>query len=73
MEEVYPELVKTDEKGYKSVDYSKITPILVEAIKELKAQNAALTSKAEKAEANYESLKTQVEKLNNATFGHTQK
>lgn len=73
LEEVYPELVNTDKNGYKSVDYSKITPVLVEAIKELKAQNEALTVKAEKAEANYESLKTQVEKLNNATFGHTQK
>jgi len=34
LEKVYPELVKTDEKGYKSVDYSRLTPILVEAIKE---------------------------------------
>ncbi len=33
LEKVYPELVNTDEKGYKSVDYSKMTPILVEAIK----------------------------------------
>jgi hypothetical protein len=33
LETVYPELVNTDEKGYKSVDYSKMTPILVEAIK----------------------------------------
>jgi hypothetical protein len=73
LEEVYPELVITDEQGYKRVDYAKITPILVEAIKELKVQNAALTSKAEKAEANYELLKTQVEKLNDATFGNAQK
>jgi Chaperone of endosialidase len=33
VEKIYPELVETDEKGYKSVDYSKMTPILVEAIK----------------------------------------
>ena len=34
IETLLPELVNTDDKGYKSVDYSKITPVLVEAIKE---------------------------------------
>ncbi|MCF6352593.1 MAG: tail fiber domain-containing protein [Cyclobacteriaceae bacterium] len=35
LEKVYPELVKTDEQGFKSVTYATMTPILVEAIKEL--------------------------------------
>ena len=73
LETVYPELVNTDEKGYKSVDYAKVTPILVEAIKELNAKNEDLTLKAEKAEANFNELKAQVEKLNNATFGNSSK
>ena len=34
MEKIYPELVITQPDGYKSVDYSKLTPVLVEAIKE---------------------------------------
>ncbi len=34
VEPLYPELVVTDSKGYKSVDYTKLTPILLEAIKE---------------------------------------
>jgi hypothetical protein len=34
IEKVYPQVVHTDKDGYKSVDYSKLTPILVEAIKE---------------------------------------
>jgi hypothetical protein len=34
IEKVYPQLVLTDKDGYKSIDYSKLTPILVEAIKE---------------------------------------
>jgi len=38
IEPIYPELVKTDDKGYKSVDYARITPILIEAIKELKRE-----------------------------------
>jgi hypothetical protein len=33
VEEVYPELVVTGPDGYKSVDYSAVTPILVEALK----------------------------------------
>ncbi|PCJ83107.1 MAG: hypothetical protein COA57_11985, partial [Flavobacteriales bacterium] len=31
---VYPELVSIDQEGFKSVNYAKITPILIEAIKE---------------------------------------
>ena len=34
MEIVCPELVATDAEGYKSLNYSRMTPILVEAIKE---------------------------------------
>jgi hypothetical protein len=39
VETVFPELVNTDENGYKSVSYSRLTPLLLEAIKELKAEN----------------------------------
>jgi hypothetical protein len=42
MEKLFPELVSTDANGYKSVDYAKITPILIEAIKELAIQNELL-------------------------------
>ncbi|MCU0462417.1 MAG: tail fiber domain-containing protein [Bacteroidales bacterium] len=34
VEQVFPELVKTDEKGYKGVDYEKLTVVLLESIKE---------------------------------------
>ncbi|MBG8555032.1 tail fiber domain-containing protein [Hymenobacter sp. BT594] len=42
LEAVYPELVRTDEQGYKSVNYVQLTPVLLEAIKELKAENDTL-------------------------------
>ena len=45
VEKIFPELVVTNIDGYKSVDYSKLTPILVEAIKELKAENEKLAAK----------------------------
>jgi len=34
LEKVYPQMVFTDDKGYKTVDYSRLTPVLVEGIKE---------------------------------------
>ena len=42
LEAILPELVSTPEDGYKSVDYTKLTAVLVEAIKELKLQNQEL-------------------------------
>ena len=42
IEPVIPELVSTDKEGYKSVSYDGLTAVLVEAVKELKAQNEAL-------------------------------
>ncbi|MES2772572.1 MAG: tail fiber domain-containing protein [Bacteroidota bacterium] len=38
VESLFPEIVQTDEQGYKAVDYSRLTPILVEAIKEQQKQ-----------------------------------
>lgn len=42
VEEVYPQLVSTDSRGIKSVDYSHMVAPLIEAIKTLKAQNDSL-------------------------------
>ena len=38
MEKIIPELVKTDDDGYKALSYDKLTAVLVEAIKELKSE-----------------------------------
>lgn len=38
LEEVFPQLVKTDSKGFKSVNYASLTVVLLEAIKELSAK-----------------------------------
>jgi len=38
VEKVFPQLVKTDDKGYKSVAYTNMVPVLVEAIKEQQKQ-----------------------------------
>ncbi|MEO6541821.1 MAG: tail fiber domain-containing protein [Ferruginibacter sp.] len=38
LEKIFPEMVFTDEAGYRSVDYSRLTPVLVETIKEQQKQ-----------------------------------
>jgi Chaperone of endosialidase len=42
VEQVFPELVVTDQDGYKAVDYSKLPLLTIQAVKELKAENDAL-------------------------------
>ncbi|MCX6182097.1 MAG: tail fiber domain-containing protein [Bacteroidetes bacterium] len=48
VEKIYPQLVFTDIDGYKSVDYSRFTPILIEAVKEqqkiIDAQNLEIAN-----------------------------
>jgi len=39
VEKELPELVSEDKDGYKAVSYTKLTAVLVEAVKELKAEN----------------------------------
>ncbi len=46
IEQLYPELVSTDAQGYKAGNYAQLTPVLIEAIKELKAENDALKTRA---------------------------
>jgi hypothetical protein len=50
VEDVLPELVHTGADGYKSVDYSKLTAVLIEAVKELKAENETLVERVEELE-----------------------
>ncbi|RYF86088.1 MAG: hypothetical protein EON98_04725 [Chitinophagaceae bacterium] len=38
VERLFPEIVQTDAQGYKSVDYGRLTPVLVQAIKEQQAR-----------------------------------
>ena len=69
IEVLFPEIVHTDEDGYKSVDYSRLTPILVEAMKAqqteiaaLKNENQNLNNKVEGFEKALEDIKTELGK-----------
>jgi len=38
VEEVYPEIVNTNDEGFKSIDYSKLAPVLIKAVQELNSK-----------------------------------
>jgi len=58
VEQVLPELVSEDKDGYKSVSYTKLTAVLVEAVKELKAENQKQKELMEKQQAEIEALRS---------------
>jgi len=69
LEKVIPELVNTDSEGWKSVEYTHLVPILLEALKEqqatietLEEESASVSKKLE----NYASLVSDIERLKEA-------
>ena len=50
VEKLFPEMVFTDETGYKSIDYSRLTPVLVETIKEQQKEINELFKRINKLE-----------------------
>ncbi|MEQ8908419.1 MAG: tail fiber domain-containing protein [Vicingaceae bacterium] len=51
LEPIFPELVHTDQAGYKSVDYSKLVAVLVEAVKEQNRRLSGVEGKVVDLEA----------------------
>jgi hypothetical protein len=51
LKEIVPEVVMEDDNGYLSVDYGRLTPVLVEAIKDLKTDNDDLRARMAELEA----------------------
>lgn len=53
VEKIFPELVKTDDQGYKAVEYSHLVPVLIEAVKEqqeiINSQKAELLASQKEA------------------------
>ena len=66
VEQVLPELVVTDDDGYKAIDYSKLPLLTIQAVKELKAENDALKAENDALKqrvAELEPLKQRVAEL----------
>jgi hypothetical protein len=51
VEKVFPNMVATDDRGYKAVNYSQLPLLLLQAVRELKAENDALKSELETLKA----------------------
>jgi len=54
VEAVFPELVTQSDNGYKTVDYDRLTAVLIEAVKELRAENQALKQRVKALEKTVE-------------------
>ena len=63
VEKELPELVSEDKDGYKAVSYTKLTAVLVEAVKELKTQNQAQKEALKKQQAEIEELRSMLKEL----------
>jgi hypothetical protein len=63
VEKIYPELVLTDTDGYKSVDYSRFTPILIEAVKEQQKIIESQNKEIDIQKKQYNELKLAIEEL----------
>ncbi|MEP0006697.1 MAG: tail fiber domain-containing protein [Balneola sp.] len=77
VEKIYPEFVRTDENGMKSVNYAQMTAVLIEAVKalnlelqELKNDNATLQAKVDKQQE-LEIRLSRIEKLLSSGNGNT--
>jgi Chaperone of endosialidase/Head domain of trimeric autotransporter adhesin len=65
IEKFFPELVLTNANGYRSVDYGRLTPVLVEAVKEQQKQIDDLLKDKIEMQTQLAELKKMVEKLIN--------
>jgi regulator of replication initiation timing len=67
VEKVLPEIVSKGNDGYLSVEYSKLTPVLIEAIKEqqkqISSQNAQIESQKQENQQLKSELQTMKERL----------
>jgi trimeric autotransporter adhesin len=63
VEQVFPELVSTDERGYKMVNYSELPYLTLQAVKELHAQAQIKDAAVNELKAENDALKAQLAAL----------
>jgi hypothetical protein len=63
VERILPELVREDEEGYKAVRYNEIPLLLLQAVRELKAENDALKQRDTDRERELEELRARLARL----------
>lgn len=63
VEQIFPELVSTDEQGYKLVNYSKLPLLTIQAVKELKSVNDTMTTRVAEQAIQLQKQQSQIEIL----------
>lgn len=63
VEQYFPEIVQTDSRGYKSVDYGRLTPLIVEGMKAQQQELETMRVHADRQEARIAKLEKQLERL----------
>jgi len=63
VEKYFPDLVETDKDGFKSVEYSKLVAVLIEAIKEQNAEIEQLKSENTVIKSDIQNIKASIEYL----------
>jgi hypothetical protein len=66
VEKIFPQLVSTDPNGFKSIAYDKLSVLLLEAVKELKAENDELRQKDQQLKAENDQMNARLERLERA-------
>jgi len=66
VEKVLPELVRTDTEGYKSVDYAKLVPVLIEGVKAQQSQIQTLQEQNRRQQEKMDQLLRRLEQLEQA-------
>ncbi|MEM6345079.1 MAG: tail fiber domain-containing protein [Bacteroidota bacterium] len=63
VEQVYPNLVSTDEEGYKAVNYLALSALLIESVKELHQEKVSLAAELEQLQNQYQDLANRLRAL----------
>ena len=63
VEKVYPDLVKTDNDGFKAMDYMSLTAVLLEGVKALKKENEELQATIATMYEQQKNLKSEVSEM----------
>jgi hypothetical protein len=63
VEKIFPELVKTDDKGYKGVNYDKLSVLLLEGMKEQQKQIEFFKNENQQLRSELQSLNDRMEKV----------
>jgi hypothetical protein len=63
IEKLFPELVRTDDKGYKAVAYDKLSVILLQGMKEQQQQIESAREENTRLQYEIQSLKERMEKI----------